>query len=119
MAVHGVIARPVRALQVRLPGLVRGPDQIADIPGPDRVLRIFLERVIQRYAERAAARQREVVRVAWMLLGEEVSEQARAREQAVEERSLPGIADDGVIVLVLEVKQENMLVTRCVRGWRG
>ncbi len=119
VAVHGVVARPGGALQVRLPRLVRGADQVADVAGPDRVLGVLLERVGERDAERAAAGEREVVGVARVLLGVEVAEQAAAAEQAVEERRLPLVPDDRVQVLVLEVEQEHVLVTGDPRGWSG
>ena len=111
VAVHGVVARPGRALQIGLPAFVRGVDKVADVRCADGVLGVLLERVIQRDAERAAAGEREVVAVARVLLGEEVAQQAGVRQQAIQVRSLPGVADDRAEVLVLEVEQEHVLET--------
>ncbi len=74
---------------------------------------------VERDPERAPARQREVVAVARVLLGEEVREQAGPRQQAVEVGGLPGVADDRTEVLVLEVEQEHVLETGNVRRGRG
>jgi hypothetical protein len=95
VAVNGVVARAVRALEVSLPALARGIDQVTEVRRADRVARVDLQRIGERDAERAAARDREVVRVARMLLGEQVRQQGAMRQQAVEVRGaarLPTIA---------------------------
>ena len=117
--VHRVVARAVRALQVGLPRLVPGADEVADVAGVDRVLGVQLQRVGERDAERAAAGQREVVGVARVLLGEEVGQDAGVRDQAVEERGLLGVAQHRAEILVLEVEQEHVLVARHVCGRWG
>ena len=117
--VHRVVARAGRALQVALPGLVRRVHEVADVAGVDRVVRVLLQRVVQRDAERAAAGQGEIVAVARVLLGEEVGEHTGLGQQAVEERGLPRIADDRAEVLVLEVKEEHVLVARDCAARRG
>src|SRR5262249_27811920 len=61
VAVHGVVARPAGALVVALPGLARGADQAGQVPGPDRVPRVDLQRVGQRDPERAPAGDGQVV----------------------------------------------------------
>ena len=96
-----------------------GVDEVADVARPDRVERVLLLRVGQRHPERAAARQRQVVAVARVLLGVELAQQAGVREQAVQVRRLLLVADDRVVVLVLEVEQEDVLEARHPRGRRG
>ncbi len=115
---HRVVAWPVSALQVFLPAAVRGIDEVADVAGGDGVPGVGLQRVSGRRPERASARHGEVVPVAGMLLGEHVREQAAPVQQPVEVGSLPGVADDRIEVLVLEIEQEHMLVAGYVRGWR-
>ena len=117
--VHRVVAGAVRALQVRLPRLVPGADEVADVAGVDRVLGVQLQRVGERDAERAAAGQREVVGVARVLLGEEVGQDAGPRDQAVEERGLLGVAQHRAEILVFEVEEEHVLVARHVGGRWG
>jgi hypothetical protein len=94
IGVHGIVARAVRALQVGLPGFAGRDGQVADVAGVDRVLRVFLRRVVQRDTERAPARQGQVVGVAGVFLGVELGQQAALPQQAVRERRLPGVADD-------------------------
>jgi hypothetical protein len=91
IGMYGVVARPVRALQVGLPGLAGRDGQVADVAGVDRVLRVFLRRVVQRDAERAPARQRQVVGVAGMFLRVELGQQAAPPQQAVRERKRAGL----------------------------
>ena len=117
--VHRVVARAGRALQVALPGLVRRVHEVADVAGMDRVVRVLLQRVVQRDAERAAAGQGEIVAVARVLRSEEVGEHTGLGQQAVEERGLPRIADDRLVALVLEVKEEHVLVARDAGPRRG
>ena len=96
-----------------------GADLVADVAGADGVLGIFLQRVIKRDPEGAPAGQGEVVAVARVLLGKELAEEAGPGQQAVEVGSLPGVADDGVKSLVLEIEEEYVLVTGNARGGRG
>ena len=115
VAVDGVVAGPVGALQISLPRLVGGDDEVADVPGVDRVARVLLERVVEREPERAAACESDVVAVARVLLGEEVREQAGTRQEPVQVGSVDGVADDGAEVLVLEVIEEHVGKARHVR----
>ena len=97
---------------------VRRPIRSPMLRCVDGVARVHLERVRERDPERAAAREREVVGVAGVLLGEQVGEQAALRHQAVEVRRLLVVADHRVVVLVLEIEQEHVVEPRDVGGRR-
>ena len=118
VAVHRVVTRPVRALQVFLPAAVRGIQQVADVAGGDGVPGVGFQRVGRRHTERASARHGQVVPVAGVLFGERVGEQAAPGQEPVEVGSLPGVADDRAEVLILEIEQEHMLVAGHMRGRR-
>jgi hypothetical protein len=53
---------------------VPGGDEVADVPGVDRVERVLFLGVGERDAERATAREGEVVGVAGMLFGIELGQ---------------------------------------------
>jgi len=117
VTVRSVITRAVRALQVGLPRLVCRVDQIANIGGADRVQRVFFLGVVQRDAEGATAGYREVVTVARVFFGVELGEHTPLLQQG-SVRCLLDVPDDLVVILVLEVGQEDMLVTRNLRRRR-
>jgi hypothetical protein len=76
LIMHGVIARPVGALQVAFPGLMRTRDQIRDIGRVNRIVRVYLERIGWRQAKCAAAGQGQIVSVARMRFCVQIGQQA-------------------------------------------
>ena len=119
VAVDGVVTRSGGVLQVGLPRLVGGVDQVSDLAGPDREARIDLQGIGEWDPEHPAGRQREVVAVAGVLLGEQIRQKAGVRQEAVQIRGLPPVADHRAQALVLEHEHEHVVKPRDVGGgWR-
>jgi hypothetical protein len=73
--VHGVVARAVRALRVRLPAFALGVDEVANVGRVDRVERVLLLGIVERGTEGGSASEGEVVAVARVLFRVEVGQE--------------------------------------------